>query len=124
MVTVTQKTVESIQVVIARQNSFIQGIDTMSTNMKELMETTRAMDYSSLKLGDTIQEDNEVIVKVMESTAKACDAWFFAADFIPSRGGRRLDEEMEGILLQTRGLQELFARRWDYLVWMEMRGDG
>ena len=91
MVTVTQKTVESIQVVIARQNSFIQGIDTMSTNMKELMETTRAMDYSSLKLGDTIQEDNEV---------------------------------MEGILLQTRGLQELFARRWDYLVWMEMSDDG
>ena len=116
LTTITQKTVESIQLVIARQNAFIQSIDAMSSNMKELIQTTRSMDYKSLKLDDTIQEENDVIVKALESTTKACDDWFFASDFVPSRGGRRLDEEMEGILLQTRGLQELFVRRWDYLV--------
>lgn len=73
---ITQKTVESIQLVIARQNSFIQSIDAMSSNMKELIQTTRSMDYKSLKLDDTIQEENDVIVKALESTTKACDDWF------------------------------------------------
>ena len=70
---ITQKTVESIQLVIARQNSFIQSIDAMSSNMKELIQTTRSMDYKSLKLDDTIQEENDVIVNALESTTKAGD---------------------------------------------------
>ena len=120
---VTQKTVESIQLVIARQNSFIQSIDAMASNMNELIQTTRAMDYKSLKLDDAVQEENDVIVKTLESTTKACTDWFHASDFVPSHGGRNLDEEMEGILLQTRGLQELFVRRWEYLVFEVMRNN-
>lgn len=116
LVTVTRKTVESIQTMIARQNAFTQSIDVMSTNMKELLDTTKKMNYQSLKVDDKMMQDNEAIGKILEATSKACDSWFFAADFIPNRGGRALGDEMEFVLLQTEGLQELFERRWQYLV--------
>ena len=116
LVTVTRKTVESIQTMIARQNAFTQSIDVMSTNMKELLDTTKKMNYQSLKVDDKMMQDNEAIGKILEATSKACDSWFFAADFIPNRGGRALGDEMEFVLLQTEGLQELFERRWQYRV--------
>lgn len=116
LVTITRKTVESVHTMIARQNAFTQSIDVMSTNMKELMETTKKMNYKSLKVDDKMLQDNDTISKILESTSKACDSWFFAADFIPNRGGRALGDEMEFVLLQTEGLQELFERRWQYLV--------
>ena len=107
LVTVTRKTVESIQTMIARQNAFTQSIDVMSTNMKELLDTTKKMNYQSLKVDDKMMQDNEAIGRILEATSKACDSWFFAADFIPNRGGRALGDEMEFVLLQTEGLQEL-----------------
>ena len=123
LVEVTQKAVESIQTMVARQNAFTQSIDAMSSAMKELLETTRLMNYQSLKVAPELQEENSTIVKNLEATTKACDAWFFAADFIPMRGGRSLDTEMAGILLQTQGLAELLERRWVYLVGAVGGGD-
>lgn len=117
LVEVTKKTVESIHTMIAHQNAFTQAIDVMSTNMKELMTITNNMSYTALKTEAQLQENNEVIVKTLNATTKACDAWFHAADFIPSRGGRDLGDEMEGVLLQTQGLSELLQRRWTYLVY-------
>ena len=107
---------ESVHTMIARQNAFTLSIDVMSNDMKELMETAKMMNYQGLKANEELQQDNERIVKILESTSKACDAWFFAADFIPNRGGRSLGDEMEFVLLQTEGLQQLFERRWTYLV--------
>lgn len=101
---------------IAHQNAFTQSIDVMSTNMKELMTITQTMNYVSLKADPKLQEQNETICKTFDSATKACNDWFAAADFIPSRGGRALGDEMEGILLQTQGLSELLQRRWGYLV--------
>ena len=81
------------------------------------------MNYTSLKLDESVQQNNDAVVQAMDVTANACSAWFTAADFIPSHGGCRLDEDMGGILLRVRGLQELFARRWEYLVAMGGVGD-
>lgn len=116
LVEVTKKTVDSIHTMIAHQNAFTQSIDVMSTNMKELMTITQTMNYVSLKADPKLQEQNETICKTFDSATKACNDWFAAADFIPSRGGRALGDEMEGILLQTQGLSELLQRRWGYLV--------
>lgn len=116
LVEVTQKAVEAIQLMVARQNAFTQSIDAMAKEMTAFVETTRSMNYTSLKLEESVQENNDAVVRAMDTTARACAAWFTAADFIPSHGGCRLDEDMGGILLRVRGLQELFARRWEYLV--------
>ena len=123
LVEVTQKAVEAIQLMVARQNAFTQSIDAMATEMKAFVDTTRSMNYTSLKLDESVQQNNDAVVQAMDVTANACSAWFTAADFIPSHGGCRLDEDMGGILLRVRGLQELFARRWEYLVAMGGVGD-
>ena len=123
LVEVTQKAVEAIQLMVARQNAFTQSIDAMATEMKAFVDTTRSMNYTSLKLDESVQQSNDAVVRAMDVTANACSAWFTAADFIPSHGGCRLDEDMGGILLRVRGLQELFARRWEYLVAMGGAGD-
>ena len=116
LVATTQKAVESIQVMVARQNQFIQSIDTVANNVREFMSVIRSLPYNNLKLENNPQEDNEAIANVLESAANTCQSWYIASNFISLHGGNHLDEEMEGILLQTRGLQELFARRWEYLV--------
>ena len=123
LVEVTQKAVEAIQLMVARQNAFTQSIDAMATEMKAFVDTTRSMNYTSLKVDESVQQNNDAVVQAMDVTANACSAWFTAADFIPSHGGCRLDEDMGGILLRVRGLQELFARRWEYLVAMGGVGD-
>ena len=106
-------------------------------DMKRLEESLKAMEIASSHITDEwraseeeqkkriaeLQEENSTIVKNLEATTKACDAWFFAADFIPMRGGRSLDTEMAGILLQTQGLAELLERRWVYLVGAVGGGD-
>ena len=101
---------------VARQNQFIQSIDAVANNVREFMSVIRALPYNGLKLKDDLQEDNEAIASVLESAANTCQNWYIASNFISLHGGNHLDEEMEGILLQARGLQELFARRWEYLV--------
>ena len=116
LATITQKAVESIQVMVARQNAFIQSIDNVATNVREFMTSIRTLPYGNLKLADNLQEDNDAIANVLEAAANTCQSWYIASNFISMNGGNHLDEEMEGILLQTRGLQELFARRWEYLV--------
>ena len=116
LVTVTKKTVDSIHDMIAHQNAFTQAIDVMATNMTELSSITTGMNYESLKSSEDLQQKNMKIAETLNSAVKACKEWFFAADFIPNRGGRALGDEMEGILLQTQGLAELFQRRWSYLV--------
>ena len=123
LVEVTKKTVDSIHDMIAHQNAFTQAIDVMSVNMKELSTITKSMNYSSLKCDAKLQEQNSTISNSLDSAIRACNNWFNAADFIPSRGGRALGEEMEGILLQTQGLSELFQRRWNYLVKVLFRFD-
>ena len=123
LVEVTQKAVEAIQLMVARQNAFTQSIDAMATEMKAFVDTTRSMNYTSLKLHESVPQYNDAVVQAMDVTANACSAWFTAADFIPSHGGCRLDEDMGGILLRVRGLQELFARRWEYLVAIGGVGD-
>ena len=123
LVEVTQKAVEAIQLMVARQNAFTQSIDAMATEMKAFVDTTRSMNYTSLKLDESVQQNNDAVVQAMDVTANACSAWFTAEDFIPSHGGCHLDEDMGGILLRVRGLQELFARRWEYLVAIGGVGD-
>lgn len=123
LVTVTESTVTAVQTMVARQNAFIQSIDVMSTNLKELVATTQQMNYTSLKVPPSIQEHNDTIAKTLDTAANACDQWFTAADFVPTRGGRTLDAEMNGILLQAQGLAELFQRRWNYLVGVRRGGE-
>ena len=60
LVAVTTKAVESIQTMVARQNAFTQSIDAMASSLKELLEATRVMDYSSLKTAPALQEENAV----------------------------------------------------------------